>query len=104
MAPSPRQVGVRRMTGIPETRQQPDMRQQEIRQPDVKQRRRHRKLVKQQKRVRVATANIGSMVGRSREVAGMLGRRKVVVCVLQEVRYKKEGTRMYGSGEERYKF
>ena len=54
--------------------------------------------------MRVSTVNAGSMVGRSREVAAMLGRRKVDICAVQEVRYKKEGTRMYGSGDERYKF
>ncbi len=28
----------------------------------------------------------------------------MVVCAVQEVRFKKEGTRMYGSGDEKYKF
>ncbi len=38
----------------------------------------------------MATVNVGTMVGRSREVAEMLGRRKVVVCAVQEVRFRKE--------------
>ena len=99
MAPSPRQMGVRRISGLPNMRQQPDTRQPEMRQ----ERRQNRRRLRQLKRMRVATANVGSMVGRSREVTEMLGRRKVVVCAVQEVRYKKEGTRMYGSGDERYK-
>jgi len=52
----------------------------------------------------VGTANVGSMVGKSREVAAMLGRRKVDVCAVQETRFRNEGTRMYGSDGERYKF
>ena len=54
--------------------------------------------------VRVASVNVGSMAGRSREVVEMLGRRRVDVCAVQEVRYKNSGTRVYGSGEEKYKF
>ncbi len=53
--------------------------------------------------MRVATSNVLTMFGRGREVAAMLGRRKVVVCAVQETRFKKELTRMYESGEERYK-
>jgi len=54
--------------------------------------------------MRVGTANVGSMVGKSREVAAMLGRRKVDVCAVQETRFRNEGTRMYGSDGERCKF
>ena len=54
--------------------------------------------------LRVATANVGTMRGRGREVAEMLGRRKVDICGVQEVRFKNNGTRTYGTGEEKYKF
>jgi hypothetical protein len=52
---------------------------------------------------RVCTANIGTMIGRSREVVEMLARRKVDVCSVQEVQYKGAGCRMFGCGEEKYK-
>ena len=54
--------------------------------------------------LRVATVNIGTMAGRSREVVEMLARRRVDICAVQEVRYKAQGVRIYGSGNERYKF
>ena len=100
MAPNPRHPlngrGVRRISGKPDIRQQqPDMRQQK---------RQQRRQKRQKQRMRVATANVGSMVGRSREVVAMLGRRKVDVCAVQETKYRKEGTRIYGSDNERYKF
>ena len=52
----------------------------------------------------MGTANVGSMVGKSREVTAMIGRRKVDVYAVQETRFRNEGTRMYGSYGERYKF
>ena len=55
-------------------------------------------------RLRVTTANVGTMVGRSREVVEMLGRRKVDICCVQEVQYRGEGCRVFGEGEDRYKF
>ena len=54
--------------------------------------------------LRVGTINVGSMVGRSREVVEMLARRQIDICAVQEVRYKGQGNRMFGDGEERYKF
>ena len=51
--------------------------------------------------MRLAVVNVGMLVGRSREVVEMLGRRNVEVCCLQEVRYTGQGTRMFGS---EYKF
>jgi len=53
--------------------------------------------------VKVCTVNVGSLVGRGREVVEMLARRGVDVCCIQEVRYKGDGTRTFGSNEEKYK-
>ena len=53
--------------------------------------------------MKVCTVNVGSLVGRSREVVGMLARRGVDVCCLQEVRYKSGGCRVFGSSNEKYK-
>ena len=50
---------------------------------------------------RVATWNVGSMTGRSGEVARELGERNVDAACLQETRWKGAGTRMIGNG---YKF
>ncbi|XP_046851762.1 uncharacterized protein LOC124445097 [Xenia sp. Carnegie-2017] len=44
--------------------------------------------------LRVGTVNVGTMKGRSAEVADMLKTRKVDVCGFQEVRFKGEGTRV----------
>ena len=38
--------------------------------------------------------NVEMLVGRSREVVEMLGRRNVNICCLQEVRYRGQGTRV----------
>ncbi|KAK3876804.1 hypothetical protein Pcinc_018434 [Petrolisthes cinctipes] len=54
--------------------------------------------------LRIATVNVDSMRGRSREVVAMLGRRRVEVCSVQEVRYSNGGTKIYGSDNEKYKF
>ena len=43
---------------------------------------------------RFGTWNVGSMTGRSGEVADALERRKVKVCCVQETRWKGEGTRI----------
>lgn len=59
---------------------------------------------KDQRELRMATVNVGTMSRRSREVVSMLAKRRVDVCCVQEVRFKGEGTRVYGSGEEKYKF
>ena len=52
--------------------------------------------------LRIATVNVGTMVGRSREVVEMLEKRGVDICSVQEVRYKGQGARMM-EGEQRYK-
>ena len=54
--------------------------------------------------VRVCTVNIGTLVGKRREVVEMLARRRVDICCIQEVRYKNQGTTAFGSNEEKYKF
>ena len=56
-----------------------------------------------EERVSVCTVNVGTLIGRRREVVEMLARRKVDICCLQEVRYKNQGTTSFGSSEERYK-
>jgi exonuclease III len=56
------------------------------------------------KKIRMATVNVGTMVGRSREVVEMLARRRVDICCVQEVQYRGEGCRVFGEEEERYKF
>ena len=54
--------------------------------------------------VRVCTVNIGTLVGKRREVVEMLARRRVDICCIQEVRYRNQGTTAFGSNEEKYKF
>jgi hypothetical protein len=54
--------------------------------------------------IKVCTVNVGTMVGKGREVVDMLHRRRVDVCCVQEVRYKGSGTTTVGGGEEKYKF
>ena len=54
--------------------------------------------------IQVRTMNVGSMVKRSGVVSDMLCRRKVDVCALQEVRFKKEGVKFLQGGQKtRYK-
>ena len=54
-------------------------------------------------KLRLTTANVGTMTGRSREIVEMFRNRKVDIGCIQEVRYKGQGTRVYGD-EEKYKF
>ena len=54
--------------------------------------------------VKVCTVNVGTMVGRRREVVSMLARRDVDICCFQEVRYKNQGCTTVGTNEEKYKF
>ena len=49
--------------------------------------------------IRVCTVNIGTLIGRRREVVEMLARRRVDICCIQEVRYKNQGTAAFGSNE-----
>ena len=52
-------------------------------------------------RVRFLTVNIGTMTGKSREVAEMLKRRRVVACV-QETKWKGNKAREIGEGYKIY--
>lgn len=56
----------------------------------------------EEQRLRVALVNVGSMVGRSREVVEMLERRVDIGCV-QEVRYKGQGACVFDL-DQRCKF
>ena len=47
--------------------------------------------------------NVGTMVGRSVEVAETLGRRELDIAALQEVRYKNEGVKLIRGGDFEYK-
>ena len=53
--------------------------------------------------LRFASANVGTLSGKSAEVADMLHRRRVDVAGLQEVRYRNSGAKMVKGGGERYK-
>ena len=66
--------------------------------------RRERRQWKREERMRFGTLNVGTMHGKSREFVEMLGKAKVVLCAVQEVRYVGRGSSVYGSGDERYKF
>ena len=52
---------------------------------------------------RMASWNVGSLTGKSGEVAEELGKRKVDVCGVQETRWKGEGARFLGAVGCRYK-
>jgi len=54
--------------------------------------------------IRFGSWNIGSMTGRSEEVAEVMGRRRIDICCLQETRWKGSGTRMIGRDRVKYKF
>ena len=58
---------------------------------------------KRMEKIRVATANVGTMIGKESEVADMLRRRRVDLCCVQEVRYKGKDTKIVGEAQ-RYKF
>lgn len=47
---------------------------------------------------------MGSVVGRSREVVEMLAKRRVDICCMHEVQYKRQECKLFGCGEECYKF
>ena len=54
--------------------------------------------------MRVGTVNVGSMHGRSGEVADMAARRRLDFCCLQETRWKGGSARTIGGDGARYKF
>ena len=51
----------------------------------------------------VCTVNVGSLVGRGRELVSMLAKRRVDIICLQEVRYRNQGCTSIGNNEEKYK-
>ena len=53
--------------------------------------------------LKVCTVNVGTMVGRGREMVDMLARRNIDICCVQEVRYKGDGARTLGVNEEKHK-
>ncbi|KAK6727994.1 hypothetical protein RB195_005571 [Necator americanus] len=61
---------------------------------------RPKKLVRrrQQHPVRLATLNLGTLTGRSRELADSLRKRRVDICCLQETRWKGSKARELGDG------
>ncbi len=63
----------------------------------------HKSDKKEQDQLRIATVNVGTLVGRSREVVEMLARRNIDFCCIQEVQYYGEGCKTLGDGEQRYK-
>ena len=57
-----------------------------------------------ERNIRIATANVGSMYGRSGEIVEMLERRRNDACCVQETQFKGSGCKFIGEGAERYKF
>ena len=56
------------------------------------------RLKKQVQNVRVATLNVGSMTGRSREVAEMMNKRRVDALCVQETRWRGDKVKEVGGG------
>ena len=54
--------------------------------------------------LRIGTLNVGSMIGRSGEVAEMAARRRLDFCCLQETRWKGDGATSLGKEGAMYKF
>jgi exonuclease III len=54
--------------------------------------------------LRIGTVNVGSMNGRSGEVADMAARRRLDFCCLQETRWKGDGATLLGKKGAMYKF
>ena len=48
--------------------------------------------------IRFSAWNVGSMSGKWGEISGILKRRCVDICCLQEVRWKGQGVKMIGNG------
>ncbi|ESN91065.1 hypothetical protein HELRODRAFT_182316 [Helobdella robusta] len=53
--------------------------------------------------LRPGTLNVGSLTGRSMEIAEMLERRRIDICCLQETRWKSNGVCHVNSDKEKYK-
>ena len=56
------------------------------------------RLKKKVQELRIGTLNVGSMTGRSREVADVMERRRVDILCVQETRWKGNKAREIGSG------
>ena len=46
----------------------------------------------------MATANVGTMRGRTKEVVEMLVRRKVDICCVQKTQYEGDSSKVIGEG------
>ena len=55
-------------------------------------------------KLRIGSVNVGSMTGRSGEVADMAARRRLDFCCLQETKWKGGQSRWLGNEGARYKF
>ncbi|ESO08376.1 hypothetical protein HELRODRAFT_169195 [Helobdella robusta] len=53
--------------------------------------------------LRLGTLNVGSLTGRSMEIAEMLERRRIDICCLQETRWKSNDVCLVNSDKEKYK-
>ncbi|KAK6765126.1 hypothetical protein RB195_025170 [Necator americanus] len=53
---------------------------------------------RQQHPARLATLNVGTLIGRSRELADSLRKRRVDICCVQETRWKGSKSREFGDG------
>ena len=53
--------------------------------------------------IRVCTINVGTLVGRGRELVAMLTKRKIDMCCIQEVRYRNQGCTTIGEGDDKFK-
>ncbi|ESN90776.1 hypothetical protein HELRODRAFT_182604 [Helobdella robusta] len=53
--------------------------------------------------LRLGTLNVGTLTGRSMEIAEMLERRRIDICCLQETRWKSNGVCHVNSDKEKYK-
>ncbi|ESN97411.1 hypothetical protein HELRODRAFT_178201 [Helobdella robusta] len=53
--------------------------------------------------LRLGTLNVGSLTGRSMEIAEMLEHRRIDICCLQETRWQSNGVCHVNSDKEKYK-
>ncbi|ESN91225.1 hypothetical protein HELRODRAFT_182078 [Helobdella robusta] len=53
--------------------------------------------------LKLGTLNVGSLTGRSMEIAEMLERRRIDICCLQKTRWKSNGFCHINSDNEKYK-
>ena len=54
--------------------------------------------------MKVCTVNVGTLVGRSRELVEMAAQRKNDICCIQETRYRNSGCKTFGANDQKYKF